>query len=434
MPGYNENFLSVKVPLPTPTKKLSQSYLKTPKLRKGFYADYINYTVATDKDRRAPVYAALNIDQNLMRKTKRKSTWLIDKRVGEDFQLDNEYYKDRGEIKNPYDKGHLAMRENAGWGATVAEAQDAANDTFFYSNASLQHHNFNADEWLGLEEWVGNLELDLDGKISSFSGPIYGAFSRSVKPPALKPAEVPAGFFKIVFFINKDTKKLDVRAFISMQDQEAIADLKGRKMYNAQNYQTTVREITERTGLKFIPVIAENNPLLYKDTATRRKNYNISHFPERIEVDASDEILSDPKVRRRFDAEDELDVFIAAALVNPEGRDPGKEWISILNLTPSDVDLSDWTLEAWPSYKVKSQRAHKTLRLGDVLSEGSRIVTSGESVAVKPLSPISLSNKGGTIALYDATKRQIDRVKYTEEDAKKPGTPVILFEYQPDSK
>jgi endonuclease G len=244
MPGYDENFLSVKVPLPTPSRKLRESYLNKPKLRNGVCADYLNYTVVTDKDKRAPIYAALNIDQNLMRKTKRKSTWLIDQNIGKEFQLDNEYYKDRGKIKNPYDKGHLAMREQAGWGTTTAEAQAGADDTFYYSNASLQHGNFNKDEWYGLEEWVGDLDLDLDGKISCFSGPIYGSFSRTVRPPALEPAEVPAGFFKIVFFINKQTKQLDVRAFMAMQDQEAIADREGRKMYNAQNYQTTVREIS----------------------------------------------------------------------------------------------------------------------------------------------------------------------------------------------
>ena len=430
MPGYDEKFLSVKVPLPTPSRKLSQSYLKKPKLRNGVFADYVNYTVVTDKDKRAPIYAAVNIDQNLMRRTKRKSTWLIDQRVGKDFQLDNEYYKDRGKVKNPYDKGHLAMREQSGWGTTTAQAQEGADDTFFYSNASLQHGNFNKDEWYGLEEWVGDLDLDLDGKISCFSGPIYGAFSRTVTPPALDPAEVPAGFFKVVFFINKTTRELDVRAFMAMQDQEAIADREGRKMYNAQTYQTTVREISERTGLNFIPVIAKNNPLLYKDTPTRRKNYDISHFPERIEVDTSDEILSDPKKRRRFVAEDDVDVFIAAAMVNPVGQDQGQEWISILNLTLAAVDLSGWTLEAWPGHKVKRQREGTTLDLGNALAD-RRILPPGESVAVKIAPPSKLSNQGGTIALYDAAKRQIDRVKYTDEDTKKPGKAVILFEYQP---
>ena len=69
MSGYDENFLKIKVPLPKPSKKLNKSYLKKPNLRKGFYRDYVNYTVATDKNRRAPVFAALNIDRTKMRVT-----------------------------------------------------------------------------------------------------------------------------------------------------------------------------------------------------------------------------------------------------------------------------------------------------------------------------------------------------------------------------
>lgn len=435
MPGYDENFLKVKIPLPKPSPKLKKTYLKMPTLRNGFYRDYINYTVATDKQRRAPIYAALNIDRTLLRVTSGRS-FRADTRIPKEFQLNNQYYKNRKIdskiIKNPYDKGHLAMRENATWGISKAKAKLANHDTFYYTNASLQHENFNRDEWVALEMWVGDLELALDGKISSFSGPIYGTFDRSVTPPGLKPAEVPAGFFKVIFFINKDSKKLEVRAFISMQDEEAIADRGGRKIYNAQNYQVTVKEIAERTGLNFKNAIAETNPLKHKDTVTRRRDLNISHFPERIEVDSSDEILSDPNTRRTIDAEDDIDVYIAAAMVNPKGFDKNKEWISILNLSDKSINLSAWTLEAWPSHKVKHDRKHKSIKLSDVLKKSNRTLSQGESIVVKPLSPIRLVNMGGTIALYDSKKRQIDRVKYTKKDTKKAGQPVILFERQAD--
>ena len=429
MPGYDENFLKVKVPMPTLSAALKKSILKNTKLRKGMYADYVNYTVVTDSERRAPIFAALNIDQNKMKKTTRASTWKIDKRIGELYQLNNDYYKDFKGVKNLWDRGHLAMRENAGWGDTQKEAQHAANETFYYSNASLQHRNYNPDEWYMLEQWVGELDLDLDGRISCFSGPIYGDFSRTVRPPNRQPAEIPAAFFKIVFFINKDSKKLDVRAFIAIQDEAAMGDAKGRKVYNVQTYQSTVREIKEKTGLNFIPTIAEENPLLYIDTTARRKEYNISHFPERIEVDRPEEIRArkDPRV---YNAEDEVDVYITGALVNPTGKDRGKEWISLLNLSNKKMNIAGWELEVLPNYKVRSHKKKGRVKIKELLNSNKINLSPGESVCVKPIKPLQLVNTGGTIVLFDGNGRQVDRVKYTKQQVK-IGKPVVLFEYQP---
>jgi len=422
MPGYDENFLKVRVPLPTFSPELSESILEKSSLREGIYADYVNYTVVMDEERRAPVFAALNINQKLMRTVDDRG-FRLDHRVGKKYQLGSKYYDN-----NPYDKGHLAMRQNAAWGSTHNEAEHASDETFYYSNASLQHENFNRDEWVSLEQWVGSLKLDLDDRISSFSGPIYGDFSRTVTPAGRQPAEVPAAFFKVIFFINKDTQKLDVRAFIVVQDQEAIYDREGRKIYDAQCYQTTVREIQEETGLIFEDAIADTNPLLYTDSEDRRRDHGISHFPERIEVDRPEEIV-DGSVRRIYNAEDEVDVFIAAALVNPEGRDRGNEWISLLNLDNQDIDLSKWTLVTIPNHTVKSRNQWPELKLSTVLPEDRQLLGHGEGIRVQPIAPLHLHNKGATIVLYDDEGRQIDRVKYTDRDVKS-GKTVKLYEYQ----
>ena len=134
------------------------------------------------------------------------------------------------------------MRSNTAWGATTREAKRASDETFYYSNASLQHANFNQDEWLELETWVKELNLDLNGRITSFSGPIYGEFNRTIKPPGRSPAEIPSAFFKVVCFINKESNDLDVRAFIMFQDSEALADKRGRLQFNFQRYQVTISE------------------------------------------------------------------------------------------------------------------------------------------------------------------------------------------------
>ena len=66
MSGYEENFLGeVKLPLPKLSPRLEEFVLRKPELKDGVFADYINYTVVTNRHRRAPIFAALNIDQDL---------------------------------------------------------------------------------------------------------------------------------------------------------------------------------------------------------------------------------------------------------------------------------------------------------------------------------------------------------------------------------
>ena len=108
---------------------------------------------------------------------RRKRGWDIDTRIEAEFQLDNEYYR-----ANPWDRGHLARRFSLAWGETARDAKSASDSTFFFSNATLQHENFNQDEWLALEDWVKNLMLDEAGKITEFTGPIYGELGRMISP------------------------------------------------------------------------------------------------------------------------------------------------------------------------------------------------------------------------------------------------------------
>jgi DNA/RNA endonuclease G (NUC1) len=214
-------------------------------LNQGEVFHYPTYSVVANSspDKRSPVIVCLNIDQALLKGTSRSDRWRIDPRIQFENQLDNDYY-----AFNPWDRGHMARRTSAAWGSSMRDAQYAADETFYYSNSALQHANLNQDEWLGLEDWVFGLELDKDGKITSFSGPIYGDFDRSIRPSGRRTALVPAGFFKVVCFINKDTEQLDVRAFVIYQDAEALADKSGRTRYDNQHYQVTVTEIEELTG------------------------------------------------------------------------------------------------------------------------------------------------------------------------------------------
>ena len=407
MAGYDSNFLGIAISLPGFSPALVGEILADRvHLLDGIYAEYVNYTLAMHRELRTPVFVALNIDQNRITSVSRRDNWRIDSRVGADNQLDNDYYR-----HNPWDRGHLARRSSAAWGATRRAAQLASDETFYFTNACLQHRNFNQDEWLALEDWVKDLALDKDGRISVFSGPIFGDFSRTLKPQGRPRAVIPSAFFKVVCFIDKQDT-LQTRAFIMPQDSAALADRQGRRMLDFQNYQVSVAEIERLTGLIFPDAVPDSNPLFFNDNDEARRDLAISHFPEHIEVDGSEEIVGRDQKRTPF-ADQEVDVFIAAALVNPAGSERDNEWISLINLTADTVDLAGWRL---------SDTKRQPLTLSGNLGPG-------EAIRIGPIRPLQLANKGGAILLHDDRGRLIDRVKYTKDDAAAEGR-VINFAYR----
>ena len=58
----------------------------------------------------------------------------------------------------------------------------------------------------------------------------------------------------------------------------------------------------------------------------------------------------------------------------------------------------------------------------------------GEARQIQPLSPLMLSNKGGTITLYQPMEGseqglRIDRIHYTEKQASVQGVPIRISAY-----
>ncbi|MGF1672654.1 MAG: DNA/RNA non-specific endonuclease [Rivularia sp. (in: cyanobacteria)] len=417
MTGYNPDFLGNDINLPVPAfaPSIAGDVLRSPLLKDDIFASYINYSIIMHRVRRSAIVACFNIDQNLIKDVARKRGWDIDTRIGADFQLDNDYYRN-----NPWDRGHLARRASIAWGKTEREAKRASDDTFYYSNASLQHENFNQDEWLALENWVFELDLDSNGKITVFTGPVYGDFPRTITPPGRESALIPSAFFKVVCFINKDSNELDVRAFLMFQDEEALRDKEGNKLFNFQTYQVTITEIEKLTGLEFDDEIYEKNPLLFNENPQKQEELNIRQFPERIEVDQPTEMIAAGEPRHSI-ADDQVPVFIAAAMVNPSGDEQESEWVSVINLSSQPVNLEGWTL---------SDTTHEPLQLNSILTEQQRILQPGQAMSIQPLSPVMLSNSGGVISLYEKSQpnqtqgRRVDRVRYTAKDVEREDTTV----------
>ncbi len=111
-------------------------------------------------------------------------------------------------------------------------------------------------------------------------------------------------------------------------------------------------------------------------------------------------------------------VRVIAALVNPVGEDPGFESITLLNISPNDIDLNNWLLE------------DKNSKQGSL----NMIIKSGETLKIRlsGLGSPQLSNKGGLIKLINNKGAVVDKVVYTKAQAQKIGwTIVFLNELKP---
>eukprot|EP00188_Purpureofilum_apyrenoidigerum_P004059 Plantae.Rhodophyta-Purpureofilum_apyrenoidigerum.ctg4436.p1 GENE.Plantae.Rhodophyta-Purpureofilum_apyrenoidigerum.ctg4436~~Plantae.Rhodophyta-Purpureofilum_apyrenoidigerum.ctg4436.p1 ORF type:complete len:486 (-),score=45.38 Plantae.Rhodophyta-Purpureofilum_apyrenoidigerum.ctg4436:643-2100(-) len=394
MAGYDPSFLGIEIPLPTFSQELRDAVLKDPTFENGTWTDYIHYSVATNTTRRQPICAALNIDQTKLRSVSRGG-WNLDERIGP-YQLDNDYYRN-----NVWDRGHLATRSLAAWGDTDREAKEASDSTMFYSNACLQHGNFNQDEWLYLEEWVRNQESDSNNRLTVFTGPVYGVpqvSTRFITPPGREPAEIPAGFFKILAFIDR-SNKLSVRAFLLVQDEISLESSNRRadtRTFKLAMYQVTVRSVEEQTGLTFPSAIASQNPLFYSPRPEMEK-LGVGSLPEVIPVDSPDDMVNSPSSPRNTSPE-ATSVVILAAMINAAGDERVNEWVTIANFGPRAINMSGWSL---------SDTKRDPLAIQGILYPG-------EALRIAPLqSQLQLSNAGGQIELLGPSGQVVDRVEYS---------------------
>ena len=108
--GYQTSFLgeAFAVELPTITAQYAGNVVRSETLRDGHILDYLNYSVVMNSETRQAFYSAANVDFN--RNTGEGRNFRLDGRIDESVQLGDIYYKDIGDVANPYDRGHLTRR------------------------------------------------------------------------------------------------------------------------------------------------------------------------------------------------------------------------------------------------------------------------------------------------------------------------------------
>ena len=403
--GYQQDFIGdgIMVPVPGFSAVLTDAVYRDASLREEIYLDYIHYSLVMNKTTRQLVFSASNIDQNKHIQINRKESrgWEADDRLDDVRQLDNRFYK-----ANDWDRGHMVQRNNNCWAANRGKALEANNATFFYTNAAFQHKYFNRDEWLKLEDYIGALKGDSNGQLCVFTGPVHLPFDRQYARSWHDTVRVPSAFFKMVCYKSKTTEKLETRAFLLYQDAEFIGNKqKGAGRIKLKNYQCTVTEIQKLTGLKFSRDIVQSNPLYYSAPETLSDGLTINSYPERIPVEHHADIvtgINQPRVTQEV-AEKDKAIVIAAAMVNPAGSNERlNEWITLLNISAADVDVSGW--------RIEDQRS-KVIYLSGLIEKGS-----ASKVQMSDHAGFRLLNRGGTIILKNEKNEVVDRESYTQKD------------------
>lgn len=105
-------------------------------------------------------------------------------------------------------------------------------------------------------------------------------------------------------------------------------------------------------------------------------------------------------------------IRIIAALINPEGHDPGKETVTLINISSSTQSLKGWRL---------ADRNDKQQLLTGVTIQPGEVVR-----IVLDIKGAQLSNKGGRISLLDKEGRKIHTVSYSKNQARLQGETVLF--------
>lgn len=286
--GYDNEFLGqeYKIELPEPGLALQSDILQPPGLPDDEYVvPYINYSLIMSRSTKQALYSAANLNlAKLQRVPGRKGrNWFVDGRVGAENQIPN--YPYQGTL---WDRGHLTRRTAVTWGEDTDYAIKASNDSCAYTNACMQHKNFNEDDWRAIELLVSNFTAA--DKLNVLTGPVFTRADRYYTREFEDfPVRIPSAFWKVISYVGNDGE-LKTQAYIFFQDLPSIRNSKGRGRIRLKDMQVTTTEISLWTGLEFDQVLFESNPLKFysgpEHISIKKRNDLIKKHSNLVELDA----------------------------------------------------------------------------------------------------------------------------------------------------
>ena len=253
-PGYDPSFLElIGVPLPRVSKAMEQdtARVRSDAQKNGdpFELAYYHYSVYMNKLRRTAWFSAANVDGDHRPDIgkRRGDRWYTDPRILRSEQIGQEAFEPG------IDRGHLTRRQDTAWGSDVASATLANNDTFHFTNCSLQASPFNQgkDRWQGLEQFLLEQHAKKERRrLIVITGPLFAANDPIYKNDRMNySVRCPLQFWKICVLIRRDGIP-SATGFVL--GQEDIQNLPGfEEAFDVAATQIRVADLEERTGLDF---------------------------------------------------------------------------------------------------------------------------------------------------------------------------------------
>ena len=265
--GHDVDFLGHGISVPHPEMpEWIQSDLAPRKDGQGFELKYRHYSVVMSKSRKLARYTVVDIDGGKQRKIKidRKlrdwknlgapqleaaaDKWWYDPRIYLQYQLGPEVYD-----ATKFAFGHLVRREDPVWGDTDAEAVQGNDDSFYMTNCSPQHEDFNSKAWLRLENGILSSARNSGRKYVVFTGPVL-----RFDDPVILGVKCPVAFWKVVAY--EENGQLVSYGFMQWQTKfvDDIADAVKKEslvLDKIQDFQVSIAEIATATSLDFGPLL-----------------------------------------------------------------------------------------------------------------------------------------------------------------------------------
>jgi endonuclease G len=253
--GFDPKFLGVTVVLPMlseeqfrATAEVSQEFQTGSGRYKPYELRYWNYSVLMNKRYRTAWFSAANVDGDSRFKLppRQGDKWFVDPRMRPDEQLRQDAFE------QGIDRGHLTRREDAAWGDSATHATRATNDTFHFTNCSLQASPFNRgkDRWQGLEQFLLEKHAKPElRRMNVITGPVFSGKDPSYRNKKMNySVPCPIQFWKVCVLVRKDNS-LSATGFIL--GQQDIAELAGFEAFDVGAAQITLAQLETKTKLDF---------------------------------------------------------------------------------------------------------------------------------------------------------------------------------------
>ncbi|MEJ2598568.1 MAG: DNA/RNA non-specific endonuclease [Anaerolineales bacterium] len=245
--GYSPTFIGESVPLPVPaSSEVSADLLD---VGGNTVFDYTHFSLAMSRSHRFARWVSWNIDGGSLKSLSRKGiSFKKDPHLPSDAQVGDELYS-----HNPLDRGHVARRADLVWG-TMDEAKKANIDSFFFTNITPQHEDFNRSNahgiWGELENAIfADVEVE-DLRISVVGGPIF-----SDNDPLYRGVHLPRQFWKIIYYREAGSPDVTSRAYVLTQ-ADLLNQLEALELPQFSVFEVSVSHVSGMTGLALFAGVA----------------------------------------------------------------------------------------------------------------------------------------------------------------------------------